>query len=70
MISKVVFPLAEKFNRYNWDVILDNQIKGYIIFVDDYDFYRSKELAKWKKIYRKKFPKIKIVFACKNLKIK
>lgn len=68
-IENVVFTFADKFPQYDWDIEQTDMNDGiYCILVNDYEFYRSKDFNKWKKIMRKKYPKARWFAAYKNFK--
>lgn len=58
-IELIVFPLADKFPEYDWDVYFDEQIGKFCVLVNDYEFYKSDKYRKWTKILRMKHPEVK-----------
>jgi hypothetical protein len=68
-IEKIVFTFADKFPQYDWDLEETTINNGmYLILVNDYEFYRSKEFKKWKMIANKKYPKVRWFCAFKKFK--
>lgn len=67
-IENIVFTLADRFIEYDWDIELIEPQNIYCIIVNDYNFYQSKELKKWNKILRVKYPKVRYITAYKKFK--
>lgn len=65
-IGKVVLFLSNKFPDYDWDVYEYDLEDFYMILVNDYNFYKSKEFLKWRKIMEKKYPDTKFLTAYKR----
>lgn len=62
-MDSVIKILNSKFENANFFYELDNSLGKFVVFVNDYNLYKSKKFNNISKVLRKKFKKQKFFFA-------